>query len=75
MEIKHHERGPFRGRLDLPRSMATMAIGESWQIPEGAISLRTVRNVCSVLTRTTEKVYTSRCPGLTERYITIRRIR
>lgn len=55
--------------------MATMAIGESWQIPEGAISLRTVRNVCSVLTRTTEKVYTSRCPGLTERYITIRRIR
>ena len=75
MEIKQHERGRFRGRIDLPRSMETMAIGESWQIPEGLINLRTVRNVCSVLTRTTDKVYTSQCPGLTERYITIRRIR
>jgi len=75
MEIKRIERGRFRGRLDLLGSMETMEPGESWEIPIGEISLRTARNVTSVATRTTDKVFTSQCPGLTQPYITIRRIR
>lgn len=75
MEIKRQERGRYRGRLDLLRTLETMAPGESWQIPSGQIALRTVRNVTSVATRTTDKVFTSQCPGLTQPYITIRRIR
>lgn len=75
MEIKRQERGRYRGRLDLLRTMETMEPGESWQIPAGQIALRTIRNVTSVVTRTTDKVFTSQCPGLTENYITIRRIR
>lgn len=75
MEIKRIERGRYRGHLDLLGTMETMAPGETWQIPAGQIALRTVRNVTSVVTRTTEKVFTSQCPGLTQPYITIRRIR
>lgn len=74
MEIKIQERGRYRGNLDLRGTMETMSIGEHWQIPEDAINLRTVRNVVSLATRTTDKVFTSQCPGLTEPFITITRL-
>lgn len=75
MEIKRIERGRYRGHLDLLRTMETMEPGESWQIPAGQIALRTARNCCSRATNAGGKVFSCQCPGLTENFITIRRIR
>lgn len=74
MEIKRIERGKYRGRLDLRGSMETMSAGECWNIPEDQVHLQTVRNAVSKATRTTDMVFTSRCPGLTFPFITITRI-
>ncbi len=75
MEIKRIERGNHRGNIDLLRSLDTMSVGESWRIPEGSLNLRTVRNCCSVATNRGEKVFSCQCPGLTENFIKITRIR
>lgn len=75
MEVKRQERGRFRGNIDWQGSMETMAINESWTIPESEVALRTVRNAVSRATRNTDKVFTSQCPGLTFPFITIKRIR
>lgn len=75
MEIKHHERGLYRGCIDLRRSMQTMNVGEEWQIPEGTFTLQTVRNACSLLSRESDMLFTSQCPGFTEPYIKVVRIK
>lgn len=75
MEVKRIERGNYKGRIDVLRSLDTLAIGEAWRIPEGHLNLRTVRNCCSVATNRGEKVFSCQCPGLTEKYIKITRIR
>ena len=75
MEVKIIERGNYKGRIDVPRSLETMSRGESWQISEGDVNLRTVRNHCSRATTSSEKVFSCQCPGLNEPFITIKRIR
>lgn len=75
MEVKRIERGNYRGRIDMLRSLDTMAPGETWRITEPGVNLRTVRNCCSVATNRGDKVFSCQCPGYTENWITIRRIR
>ena len=75
MEVKIIERGNRRGHIDLMRSLETLAIGEVWHIDEKAVNLRTARNCCSRATNANGKVFSCQCPGLTENFITIRRIR
>lgn len=75
MEIKRQERGRFRGNIDIMATMDTMQVGETWRVKEGVVALRTIRNCVSTATNRGDKVFTSQCPGLTEPWITIRRIR
>ena len=75
MEVKIIERGNRKGHIDLMRSLDTLAIGEAWRIDNGTVNLRTARNCCSRATCSTGKVFSCQCPGITETWITIRRIR
>ena len=75
MEVKRIERGNYKGRIDMMRSLDTMAIGEAWCLKESTVNLRTARNCCSRATNAGGKVFSCQCPGLTENFITIRRIR
>ena len=75
MEVKRIERGNYKGRIDMMRSLDTMAVGEAWRLKEGSVNLRTARNCCSRATNAGGKVFSCQCPGLTENFITIRRIR
>lgn len=75
VEIKIIERGNYKGRIDMMRSLDTMAIGEVWRLKDNIVNLRTARNCCSRATNSGDKVFSCQCPGLTEKFITIRRIR
>ena len=75
MEVKRIERGNYKGRIDMMRSLDTMAIGETWCLKESTVNLRTARNCCSRATNAGGKVFSCQCPGLTENFITICRIR
>lgn len=75
MEVKRIERGNYRGRIDVLRSLDTMSIGESWHLDDQNVNIRTIRNCCSKATNANGKVFSCKCPGYTENWITIRRIR
>lgn len=75
MELKLIQRGRYRGRIDIAGSMDTLAVGESWRMVEQRFSLGTVRNVASAETSSGDKVFRVIAPGLSEPYITIKRIR
>lgn len=75
MEVKIIERGNWKGRIDVMRSLDTMTVGEAWRLDDSSVNLRTIRNCCSRATNANGKVFSCQCPGLTENFITIRRIR
>lgn len=75
MEIKRYERGRHRGGIDITGSLGTMIPGETWRISPDQVALQTARNCCSRATNANGKVFSCQCPGLTENFITIRRIR
>ena len=75
MEIKRHERGRYRGRIDWLRSFDTMERGEEYLIPETDAALQTIRNAVSVASKVSDKVFSSQCAGLTFPFIKVTRIR
>lgn len=75
MEILHIERGKYMGNIDLPGSLSTMSTGEVWHLNPAVVKMGTVRNVCSRLNTSTEKVFSASCPGYSDPFITITRIR
>lgn len=75
MEIKRYERGRYRGRIDWLGSLDTMERGEEYLVPEGDAALQTIRNVVSTASKSSDKVFTSQCAGLTFPFIKITRIR
>ena len=75
MEIKRHERGRYRGRINWISSLDTMERGEEYLIPENDVALQTIRNAVSVASKTSDKVFTSQCAGLTFPFIKVIRIR
>lgn len=75
MEVKIIERGNYKGRIDMMRSLDTMGVGEAWKLSPRFVNLRTVRNCCSRATNADGKVFSCQCPGVTDHFITIRRIR
>ena len=75
MKVQHYERGRFKGQVDLTGSIQTMSVVETWKLDPETTNLRTVRNVCSLASKLTDKVFTAQCPGLTENYIKITRLR
>jgi len=75
MNIQYIERGRYIGRLDVPKTMETMAVGEIWRIHPNLVNMRSVRNCCSKATTQTDKVFTASCPGFSDPFVKITRIR
>ncbi len=75
MEIKRQERGRRRGNIDFLATLDTMEVGETWQVGDGIVALRTIRNHVSAANTRGDKVFTSQCPGLTEPWTTIKRLK
>lgn len=75
MKIKRHERGRFRGQIDWIGSFYTMERGEEYLIPEGDVTLQTIRNAVSRASKNSDKVFTSQCAGYTFPFIKVTRIR
>lgn len=69
------ERGIYAGRVDVPRTIATMDVGEAWKIPPRSVKLQSVRNACSVVNRSTDKFFSVSCPGFSDPVITVTRIK
>lgn len=69
------ERGNYAGRVDVPRTIATMEAGEEWHIAPDAVRLQSVRNVCSQANRMTDKYFRVSCPGISFPFITVKRIK
>lgn len=75
MEIKRHERGRYRGRINWLGSLDTMERGEEYLIPESDVALQTIRNAVSMASKASDKVFTSHCAGYTFPFIRVIRIR
>lgn len=75
MEVKHIERGRYLGNIDIPRSIDTMTVGETWHINPAHVRMQTVRNCCSRANRSSDKVFSTSCPGYSDPCITVVRIR
>lgn len=75
MEIKRHERGRYRGRINWISTFDTMERGEEYIIPECDVALQTIRNAVSMASKTSDKVFTSQCAGFTFPFIRVKRIR
>ena len=75
MEIKIIERGKYKGNIDVPGSIDTMAVGEVWRIAPERANLGSIRRACSVAGAALGKAFSVNCPGYTEPCITITRIR
>lgn len=75
MEIKRHERGRYRGRINWISTLDTMERGEEYLIPESDVALQTIRNAVSIASKNSDKVFTSQCAGYTFPFIRVIRIR
>ena len=73
MEIKIIERGKYKGNIDVPGSVSTMAVGEVWCIASDRANLRSIRRACSITGSALGKTFSVNCPGYTEPYIKITR--
>lgn len=75
MQTKYIENGRYLGHLDIPGSIKTMEPGEVWHINPRQANLASVRNACSLMNARTEMSFSVSCPGFTDPFITITRVR
>ena len=75
MNIQYIERGRYSGRIDVPRTLETMSVGESWRINPNLVNMRSIRNCCSNATRNSDKVFAASCPGFSDPFVKITRLR
>lgn len=75
MDIFYIERGRYMGRIDVPKSLDTMEVGEIWHINPSVVKMQSIRNCCSIANRDSDKVFSASCPGFSDPCITIRRLK
>lgn len=75
MDTKYIQRGRFAGHIDVPGTLQTMEVGEIWHLNPVCAKMQTVRNCCSIVNRSSSKMFSASCPGYTDPFITITRLR
>lgn len=74
MKVFRIQRGKYKGRIDVPRSMDTMEVGEKWLInPDDAV-MQSVRNKVSIANQG-DKRFEAHCPAYDEPFISIIRMK